>query len=311
MITLSDFARKDIPCALELIKTNYEELTVSNPVLPPFGNCPPLDEFAENGLGVSAYKDGRLVGFLCWYRPWQQHFGKTAGTFSPLHAHGAIKENRGRIYSLLFEHAAQKLVRQGILSYAIALYSSDSEVVNSFFWNGFGLRCVDAIRPMEELSVASCTDYVFRELVQTEKLKAFHLKNALVEHLNASPMFIPLPPFTEAQFLEMFDDSRFFVAEDNGDVFAFLEVACDGESFVGEDASMMNICGAYMQKPYRGTGIYTQLLNHTIKTLKSEGYTRLGVDCESFNPTARGFWLKHFTPYVFSVTRRIDERITG
>jgi len=41
--------------------------------------------------------------------------------------------------------------------------------------------------------------------------------------------------------------------------------------------------------------------------LKEEGYKLLGVDYESFNSTANGFWLKYFTPYTNSVVRRIDE----
>lgn len=40
---------------------------------------------------------------------------------------------------------------------------------------------------------------------------------------------------------------------------------------------------------------------------KAEGYLLLGVDCESFNPTARGFWLKYFTPYTYGLVRRIDD----
>ncbi len=43
--------------------------------------------------------------------------------------------------------------------------------------------------------------------------------------------------------------------------------------------------------------------------LKTEGYTRLGVDFESINPSGSGFWLKHFHAYTNSVVRRIDERI--
>jgi hypothetical protein len=37
-------------------------------------------------------------------------------------------------------------------------------------------------------------------------------------------------------------------------------------------------------------------------------YTRLGVDFESLNPTAYGFWLKYFDAYTHSVVRRIDEK---
>jgi spore germination protein YaaH len=50
-------------------------------------------------------------------------------------------------------------------------------------------------------------------------------------------------------------------------------------------------------------------LNNAINTLKTEGYTGLGVDFESINPSGSGFWLKYFDAYTNSVVRRIDERI--
>ena len=58
---------------------------------------------------------------------------------------------------------------------------------------------------------------------------------------------------------------------------------------------------------YRGKGVYQNLLNFIMSKLKAEGYVRLGVDFESINPTAWGFWLKHFTAYTHSVVRRADE----
>ncbi|HBG11425.1 MAG TPA: hypothetical protein DDX68_05430, partial [Clostridium sp.] len=58
-----------------------------------------------------------------------------------------------------------------------------------------------------------------------------------------------------------------------------------------------------------GKGVYQGLLDHVIKTLKAEGYTHLGVDFESINPAAYGFWSKYFVPYTHGVVRRIDERI--
>jgi len=70
---------------------------------------------------------------------------------------------------------------------------------------------------------------------------------------------------------------------------------------------MMNICGAYCLLEYRGQDVMQGLLNYVITVLKSEGYKSLGVDFESFNPTAKGFWLKYFAAYTNGFTRRIDE----
>jgi GNAT superfamily N-acetyltransferase len=72
---------------------------------------------------------------------------------------------------------------------------------------------------------------------------------------------------------------------------------------------MMNITGAYALPEVRGTGVATALLAWLIDWLREHGYERCGVDFESFNYTARNFWLKHFTAYTMGVVRRIDERI--
>ena len=71
----------------------------------------------------------------------------------------------------------------------------------------------------------------------------------------------------------------------------------------------MNICGAYCLPEYRGTGAAQAVLEHMLCTFQTEGFNRLGVDCESFNPTALGFWRKYFDAYTYSVVRRIDENI--
>jgi GNAT superfamily N-acetyltransferase len=79
-----------------------------------------------------------------------------------------------------------------------------------------------------------------------------------------------------------------------------------GETFISRESDMINLCGAYLLSEFRGKGVYDALLGYAASVLAREGYVRIGVDFESFNPTARGFWLKHFTPYTTSVVRRIN-----
>lgn len=63
------------------------------------------------------------------------------------------------------------------------------------------------------------------------------------------------------------------------------------------------------QAEKRNSRVFVAMQNGTIVTLKAKGYTSLGVDFESFNSTAYGFWMKYFTAYTHSVVRRIDDRI--
>jgi GNAT superfamily N-acetyltransferase len=212
----------------------------------------------------------------------------------------------------LYQTAAEKWVKQGILSHAIALYAHNNEAVDSFYWNGFGLRTIDAIRVVEPIVCSEFPLATFYELPINEIAYIVSLKNDLIEHLCNTPMFMPL--YFKTDVLKVTEEnerrkSRYFVAKVEDEVVAFIEIMSSGENFACEAADMTNICGAYMFPQYRKTGIFTKLLAFLMDTLAAEGYNRCGVDFESFNPTASGFWLKHFSAYTYGVVRRIDERI--
>lgn len=70
---------------------------------------------------------------------------------------------------------------------------------------------------------------------------------------------------------------------------AFIEIGDKGENFISEVSSIKNIWGAFCLPKYRGIGIFQNLLNYSTNQLSLEGYQHMGVDLESFNPTAAGF----------------------
>lgn len=309
-----NFTHAHIPQATALAMQNYMEEREFVPILPVVETLPDLTVFADNGLGAAAFEGDTMVGFLCCYNPWDNAFGTTfvKGTFSPAHAHGAVTLNRDRIYKLLYQYVAEKLVKRSVVSHAITLYTHDVTAINSFFVNGFGLRCIDAIRPMVEIECIKTVEYTFRELDASCKNDTLSLKNLLTFHLANSPCFLRYSQMGEQQLQAQFDgrnQPRYFCAYNNNALVAWIEVMDEGENFACYDNSMQNICGAFCLEEHRGKGVFQNLLNYLISTLKDEGYTQLGVDFESFNPTAYGFWLKYFTAYTSSVVRRIDERI--
>lgn len=312
-MNISDFTHNQIEEALSIAKSNYDEERQSVPILPDVKILPDLLHFADNGLGAVIFDNGRMLGYLCCYNPWDNAFGTTyvKGTFSPVYAHGAVYKNRERIYKLLYQAAAEKWVAGGITSHAIGLYAHDTQAVNSFFQNGFGLRCIDAIRLTEEIKCIPVSGYDFFELPSDKMNDTLPLKNMLIEHLGKSPAFLSYPLMDSAELHRQSGrrKSRFFTAKTHGEVIAFVEITEGGENFVCDDKNMMNICGAYCLPEYRGKGVYQYLLIFLITALKNEGCTMLGVDFESFNPAAYGFWMKYFTAYTYSVVRRIDEGI--
>jgi GNAT superfamily N-acetyltransferase len=312
--TFETFENKHIEKAIKLVEKAYHDEQSYVRCLPGEVSIPSLEKYAANGLGISAMQDDNLVGFLCCLSPWENFFGTSMGTFVPINAHAAVVENRKNIYSLMYENAASIWVKNGILSHAIGVYAHDADAVDSFFTNGFGLRTIDAVRPMEPLGFMETNSNIrVFELESERYMEILPQLNSLIDHLNKSPNFMPHRKTDEEKFLNELEKAprRYFVAEVDNRLIAHIKITKAGESFIGNSEEMINIQGAYLDKEYRGIGVFQNLLDFSIRTLKNEGYSQIGVDFESFNPTARGFWLKYFTPYIYGLTRRIDERIVN
>lgn len=308
-----DFTREHINMANALALACYKEEHCQVPALPCVDEFPDLTCFADNGLGVAAFEDDEMVGFLCSVMPFNNAFHSTdvTGVFSPMWANAATLKNRANIYAAMYQDAARKWVRAGAVSHGICLYAHDEIAQNQFFKYGFGMRCMDSIRPMEPFDCRTCEEYEFIELSSSEYALAYPLESMLNKHFNNSPTFMN----REQETLEAFCDTciknheRCFVSLYQGKACAYLKISESGETFITEYPNYRHINSAFCLEEHRGKGVYQSLLNHVIKTLKAEGYTHLGVDFESINPAAYGFWSKYFAPYTHGVVRRIDERI--
>lgn len=304
------FENHHIEAAKGLAFANYQQERQRVRDLPELKEVPDLTRFAKNGLGVAAEENGKLVGFLGCVGPFPNAFGSCVkGVFSPIHANGAITGARERIYKQMYQAAAEKWAVRGILYHAIALYAHDTQALGALFQYGFGMRCVDAIRPMSSISCRNAPDFLLCRLPKEEVARLRSLRRALSAHLSQSPCFLYSTAKTDAAWIAKAEtrDTQVFAAQRDGEVAAFIEVGEDGENFITETPGMKNICGAFCLPQYRGTGLFTNLLNFAVEQLREEGITRLGVDYESINPTANGAWGKYFTPYTYSVTRRIPE----
>jgi GNAT superfamily N-acetyltransferase len=321
-----NFSEEHIEQAIKIVLANYRMERQFVPVLPqeeklPLKNLlPDMEHFVKAGLGKAVVEKHQLLGFFCGYCPIEDVFGTTGvrGTFAPIHGHGVathiIGKDRDRMYSGLYQAAADKWVKAGIRSHAIALYTHDKTAINSFFYNGFGLRCMDLIRSLEvELesvrNPSVVKDIRYREVEREEWKDLLILHNGLLEYLGDSPVFMPFPKMDQKALYERASEEvRYFAAYIGKEPVAYIKLAKTGENFVTEHAGMQNICGAFCSSKYRGVGIYHNLLSYVIAQLRLEGYQLLGVDCESFNPAARAFWTKYFIEYTHSVVRRIDEK---
>jgi GNAT superfamily N-acetyltransferase len=306
-----DFTVRHVERAAQISKRNYGEERKSVPALPPIDKLPDLTPYAENGLGAAAEDGGELLGFLCSVPPFKNAFRSTGttGVFSPMGANGAIGQDRAEIFARLYQAAGEKWAAAGASSHAVCLYAHDKQAQEQFFRYGFGLRCIDAVRGLDEIDAPLCEAYTFSELAPEEHFRLFPFVKLFNRHFLKSPTFMVKPDRTKAEFMEGVKDDRFFTARKNGEIVAFLKAGYAGETFIRDTPGYIHADGAYCLPEHRGTGITQGLLRLAVSALKAEGYTYLGVDFESINPAAYGFWLKYFAAYTRGVVRRIDEHV--
>lgn len=269
-----------------------------------------------DAMGVAAIENGRMVGYLCAFGPFRGMFGtygtpfaeKFVGVFSPVEAHGVAEDAPPRTWQRMYQAAAEKWAKAGALYHAISLYEHDATAKAALFRYGFGQRCADAIRQVEPLHAEMITGVTCRELPAGSGDAVRALRECLDKHLCESPCFMVRTEEGRREWLDTVKhrQSRLFVAETEGRPIAFIEVNADGENFVTEHPDMLNICGAYCEPAWRGQGVSKALLDHILCKLQAEGVQYLGVDYETMNPTAVGFWEKYFVPYTASLVRRID-----
>lgn len=313
-MNITDFTRSHVEAAVRLARECYARERAGTPALP--AALPDFDLLpcAENGLGVAALSEnGDLLGYLCSVSPFENTFGSTGarGVFSPMHANGAVERSHGALYERMLGAAQGKWARAGAVSHAVCLYAHDDEAQETLFRCGFGLRCLDAIRPAAELpDIPPCPGLTFRELAPREWALCYPLNVLLDRHMAAPPTFLLRPTLSQGDFLQgaRREGARFFAALEGELPVAFLKLSPTAETLVSDAPEVVNVAGAYCLESHRGRYVYPNLLNAALRAVQGEGFTHLGVDYESINPTALHFWPKYFSPYTHSLVRRIDEK---
>ena len=307
--------KKHINPALDIVMSAYNEEKIAVPFLP--DELAHLDSIRESmsnlfnrGIGVAAISNNELIGFLAGFEI-AEFFGKCKGVYSPLYGHGVIKRYRKSVYQELYKRAADLWTKKVCMTHAVTFFAHDSETIDNWFWQGFGLRCVDAIREVAAIYASNSTFVICKaDADDIPGLADIHRQHNL--YYKNSPIFLPRneedPVQDLTEWLEH-NNHHLWVAYHDQKPLGYMRIEPGAETFVSEHPTVMNITGAYVLDNERRSGIGLMLLKTIQQWLLQNGYPLCGVDFESINTTGSNFWTKHFTPYTYSMVRRIDERI--
>jgi GNAT superfamily N-acetyltransferase len=301
--------------AADLFARRYTALREVIPALParyaqPDAIHPGLRNLLGAGPGVAALRDDELVGYLAGW-PIPDFRGRPA-VFCPEWAGTATGPQPRRTYEAMYAYLADTWVDDGYTTHLISTLANDTTAIETWHWMGFGYIAVDTIRDLAPVvpaapAQATMPGLEVREAGMADLDAVVALDAALVRHMAASPIFMTAEVDTVEAYAAIVEDAQSAVwlalHHDEPAAYLFAGPASDDASTVIRAPGTTSIGGAYTQPALRGTGVATALLQELVAWAPTAGYERISVDFEPMNPPAARFWLRHFTPVVYTLSR--------
>ena len=301
--------------AIQLLEKYSEKERITVTLLPSFSDYKSLvlknlEILIQKGFGYAMLEDHQLIGYIAGY-PVDSLFGKEKGIFVPAFGHASAYEDRIRIETALYTYAAEQWVNQHYLTHSVSIFAHDQDLLSTWFDLGFGKRCVDAIRKVQCQAIIP-SEFKFEEITTQNINLILEIHDAHIHYYQASPVFMPISDEDARTDLIAWlrqEDHRMFCIKVRNQVVGYIRYQTRGESLFSIHPQIRNITGLYVKPENRQHGIGSMLIYHIEEILSDNQIPLVGVDYESINPKANRFWFKHFSPYTYSLVRRIDERV--
>ncbi|HRQ38579.1 MAG TPA: GNAT family N-acetyltransferase [Chloroflexota bacterium] len=267
-----------------------------------------LAQLVEVSQGIVAVENGRLRGYLAWYLVPNFRGAARLGAYVPEWGHAAVDEDKTVVYRALYQAAAAQWSAANCQVHAITLLAQDREAEQFWFWQGFGLAVVDAVRPMRPLETPPHTALHIRQAAPVDAAALTALDGEHWQHYTQPPILMTprtgLDAAANAAFVSRPNNS-IWLAYDGDQLAGFIR--CDGYDFDGvaivESEQTVTITGAYVRPAYRGQRVAAALLDAALRHYEVRGFTCCALNFESFNPEATAFWLNYFVPVCYSLLR--------
>ena len=309
---LVPFTKQYLQPALELFLQGYQQEQFHCPIMPSYIMDDPsrIRTMLETKMvnpGVAIVDEDRLLAYMV---TGESFFWKGQHTsFVPEYCHGAIDDQKVRLYQAMYQHLAQEWVNSGHHLHLIGYFSHDILLQNLFYQLGFGALIAERLRDCCSIDVSE--ERPVRELNDISELVDLHMEH--IHYYPQSPIFLPRTTDRLSSFNDLeahaHKGDMFFVAYDNSSPCAYMivgESGLIGEGFLLQKTKTAQIKSAYVRSDMRGKGIGTALLQRVIQWSREHEYERIFVEHETANPSGGNFWSRYFTSFVNFSMRYID-----
>lgn len=300
-----------------LFVENFRKLRAAVPILPDLMEdtqkvTDMLAGLMESCQGIVALDQGRVVGYMGWYLTNDFRGTGRKGSYCPEWGHGAIETHKAMVYRALYRAAAERWTEIGCKSHALTLLAHDQAAKDVWFWNGFGLTVVDAIRSIDSIEVSLPGDVCIRKATPDDLQILRDLEIEHAAHYQKPPVLMSAYDPVEVDELAAFirePRNSIWLALDGDRAMGYARFDADNSDAVAivKSQDRVSNTGLFVRPQYRGRKIALAMINAALSDYATQGFRRCSVDFESFNPEAAVFWTRYFTPVGLSVVR-VPER---
>ena len=307
-ILVAPFESAHVADAARMFVDSFLALRRRVPPIPAdLGDVAAVGRRLERMAGFAATDGGHLVGYLtAWFPIERFRDTERVGAYVPEWAHGSAGPNRREVDIALYRAAAAEWSAAGVATHAITLLAGDA-ALETWFWLGFGMGTVDAVRPMIPIEHAVPAGIAVRVATQDDAAVLAALDVEHQRHYQESPILMAAREPDDARAFAAFlrrPGATIWMAEDGGRAIGFLRCGREfNASAVVESPTAIFISAAYVRPASRGRGAATAMLDAALRHSAAARFATCAVDFEAFNPEATSFWLRHFTPVCFSLMR--------
>ncbi|MFW5945728.1 MAG: GNAT family N-acetyltransferase [Candidatus Natronoplasma sp.] len=308
MVKIRKFEREYIDEASKLFIEAYERQRKKVPLIPNRKNLQKeIEESLRKGCddpGVAAFQDDDLVGYMIENARADDFMGEKTAFSLNLYSHSSVEKKKKIIYQQMYERLSEIWVEEDYHSHIFSIWAQDEDLTYEFFRLGFGMTHFELLRGLSDLDVTD-TSVSFKRLENREPIKDLDQKHN--KFYPKAPLFW-LPQENNANDDEI--DGEIIAAFQKDEPVGYIHLKKnDAETWLLTDEKTCRVAGAYIDSNHRGKGVGKALLQKAVEWGKEKELERLYVEGESANIYGGNFWMKHFTPVVYTVRRCIDKRL--
>lgn len=266
--------------------------------------------------GVVALEGGKTVGFLL-SQP-ELHWGGR-GQLVPLEGHAVDHPDAAEVYREMYTSASPGWDEGGYFVHTVNIGAGDDGATAAFFSLGFGQMLAFGLRDLAPADGGAPGKVRIERAGEAQIEEVQRLMLGLGRYNSQPPLYRPFVLQGDLEWAR-----RPTVLQQMADEACAYWLAYDGDDAVGlmiftppdptelmvtpEDAAYLWI--AYLRPEARRGGIGKALLDQGLAWARSRGHRHCSVGWFTTNIAGARFWTRHgFTPVMYRLERRVDERI--